>query len=86
MTNTASAKKRVRRDSRKTMVNSGRRNRIKTFIKKVEATIDDGDKQAAVEALREAQPEIMRGVSRGIVKKNTASRKISRLSKRIKSI
>ena len=86
MTNTSSAKKRVRRDSRKTMVNSGRRNRIKTFIKKVEATIDDGDKQAAVEALREAQPEIMRGVSRGIVKKNTASRKISRLSKRIKSI
>ena len=86
MTNTSSAKKRVRRDSRKTMVNSGRRNRIKTFIKKVEATIDDGDKQAAVEALREAQPEIMRGVSRGIVRKNTASRKISRLSKRIKSI
>tara|TARA_B100000686_G_C16710595_1_gene928879 strand:+ start:168 stop:374 length:207 start_codon:yes stop_codon:yes gene_type:complete len=68
------------------MVNSGRRNRIKTFIKKVEATIDDGDKVAAVEALKEAQPEIMRGVSRGIVKKNTASRKISRLSKRIKSI
>lgn len=86
MTNTSSAKKRVRRDGRKTMVNSGRRNRIKTFIKKVEATIDDGDKVAAVEALKEAQPEIMRGVSRGIVKKNTASRKISRLSKRIKSI
>ena len=50
MTNTSSAKKRVRRDGRKTMVNSGRRNRIKTFIKKVEATIDDGDKVAAVEA------------------------------------
>jgi small subunit ribosomal protein S20 len=86
MANTSSAKKRVRRDTRKTAANISRRSRIRTYIKKVEAAIEGGDKDAADAALREAQPELMRGVTRGIFKKNTASRKISRLSQRIKAI
>lgn len=86
MANTSSAKKRVRRDARKTATNIARRSRIRTYIKKVEAAIDGGDKDAANAALKAAQPEMMRGVSRGVVNKNTASRKISRLSRRIKAI
>lgn len=86
MANTSSAKKRVRRDARKTATNIGRRSRIRTFIKKVESAIEGGDKEAANAALKEAQPEMMRGVTRGVVSKNTASRKISRLSRRIKAI
>ena len=86
MTNTSSAKKRVRRDVRKTETNISRRSRIRTFIKKVETAIETGDKDAANAALKEAQPELMRGVTRGVVNKNTASRKISRLSSRIKAI
>jgi small subunit ribosomal protein S20 len=86
MANTSSAKKRVRRDVRKTETNVSRRSRIRTFIKKVEAAIEGGDKDAANAALKEAQPELMRGVTRGVYKKNTAARKISRLSQRIKAI
>ncbi|MAJ92065.1 MAG: 30S ribosomal protein S20 [Rhodospirillaceae bacterium] len=86
MANTSSAKKRVRRDARKTATNISRRSRIRTYIKKVEAAIEGGDKDAANAALREAQPELMRGVTRGVFKKNTAARKISRLSQRIKAI
>jgi small subunit ribosomal protein S20 len=86
MANTSSAKKRVRRDARKTETNIGRRSRIRTFIKKVEVAIASGDKVAAHSALQAAQPEMMRGVTRGVVSKNTASRKISRLSRRIKAI
>jgi small subunit ribosomal protein S20 len=86
MANTTSAKKRVRRDLRKTRVNSDRRNRLRTFIKNVESAIASGDKDAANEALKAAQPEIMRGVTRGVVAKNTAARKVSRLSKRIKAL
>lgn len=86
MANTSSAKKRVRRDVRKTETNISRRSRIRTFIKKVETAIETGDKDAADAALKEAQPELMRGVTRGVVNKNTASRKISRLSSRIKAI
>jgi len=86
MANTSSAKKRVRRDVRKTETNISRRSRIRTFIKKVETAIESGDKDAANAALKEAQPELMRGVTRGVVNKNTASRKISRLSSRIKAI
>jgi small subunit ribosomal protein S20 len=86
MANTSSAKKRVRRDERKTATNISRRSRIRTFIKKVEAAIESGDKDAANAALKSAQPELMRGVTRGVVNKNTASRKISRLSRRIKAI
>jgi len=86
MANTSSAKKRVRRDVRKTETNVSRRSRIRTFIKRVEAAIEGGDKDAANAALKEAQPELMRGVTRGVYKKNTAARKISRLSQRIKAI
>lgn len=86
MANTTSAKKRVRRDSRRTPVNSARRARIRTFVRKVEEAIASGDKEAAADALRRAQPEMMRGVTRGVVKRNTASRKISRLSRRIKTL
>ena len=86
MANTTSAKKRVRRDLRQTRVNSDRRNRIRTFVKKVEAAIEAGDKDTANAALKAAQPEIMRGVTRGVVPKNTAARKVSRLSRRIKAL
>ncbi len=86
MANTTSARKRVRRDARQTPVNGARRSRIRTFIRKVEAAIEAGDRDAAAEALRQAQPEIMRGVTRGVVKKNTAARRISRLSRRIKTL
>ena len=86
MANTSSAKKRVRRDACKTATNISRRSRIRTYIKKVEAAIEGGDKDAANAALKEAQPELMRGVTRGVFKKNTAARKISRLSQRIKAI
>ncbi|MEC7464805.1 MAG: 30S ribosomal protein S20 [Pseudomonadota bacterium] len=86
MANTSSAKKRIRRDERKSHINISRRSRIRTYIKRVEAAIEEGNKDAASAALKEAQPEMMRGVSRGVYKKNTAARKISRLSHRINKI
>lgn len=86
MANTSSAKKRVRRDQRKTNINISRRSRVRTYVKKVEAAIEDGNREAANAAFKEAQPELMRGVSRGVFKKNTVARKISRLSHRINAI
>ena len=86
MANIASAKKRVRQTERQTAVNRNRRSRIRTWVKKVEETIATGDKSAAQAALQAAQPEIMRGVSKGILKKNAAARKVSRLSTRIKAL
>ena len=86
MANTSSAKKRIRRDERKSHINISRRSRIRTYIKRVEAAIEEGNKDAASAALKEAQPEMMRGVSRGVYKKNTAARKISRLSHSINKI
>jgi small subunit ribosomal protein S20 len=86
MANSPSAKKRVRQTERRTAINRDRRSRIRTSIKKVEETIASGDKSAAQAALKDAQPEIMRGATKGIVHKNTASRKISRLSARIKAL
>ena len=86
MANTPSAKKRVRQLTRKTEVNKARRSRVKTFIKKVEQSISLGDSDSAIAALKSAQPEIQRGVTKGIYHKNTASRKISRLAKRVKAI
>ena len=86
MANTPSAKKRVRQLARKTEVNKARRSRIKTFIKNVEESITLGDLSTATAALKRAQPEIQRGVTKGIFHKNAASRKISRLSKRVKSL
>jgi small subunit ribosomal protein S20 len=81
-----SAKKRIRQTERRTAVNRARVSRIRTFIKKVETAIASGDKAAAETALREAQPEIQRGVGRGMVHRNTAARKLSRLSARIKKL
>ena len=86
MANTPSAKKRIRTTLRKTDINKSRRSRIKTFIRKVEDAIESKDAKSAMESLKAAQPEIMRGVTKGIFHKNTASRKISRLSSRIKAI
>ena len=86
MANTPSAKKRIRNTLRKTDINKSRRSRIKTFVRKVEDAIESKDAKSAVDSLKAAQPEIMRGVTKGIFHKNTASRKISRLSSRIKAI
>jgi small subunit ribosomal protein S20 len=86
MANTPQARKRIRRNERRAEVNTNRVSRIRTFIKKVEAAIAGGDKTAASEALKAAQPELARGVSRGVLHKNTASRKMSRLSKRVSSL
>ena len=81
-----SAKKRIRQIERRTEVRGARTSRIRTFVKKVETAIATGDKTAAQAAFKEAQPEIHRGVVRGILHRNTASRKLSRLSARIKAL
>ena len=86
MPNTSSAKKRLRQTIKRTEINRARMSRVRTFVRKVEEAIAAGDKQAAGEALREAQPEIMRGANKGVIHKNTASRKISRLAHRIKGM
>ncbi len=86
MANTTQSKKRARQTERRTAVNKARRSRIRTFLRKVEEAIASGNKDAAALALRQAQPELMRGVTRGVVAKNTASRKMSRLSSRVKAI
>ena len=78
--------KRIRQTERVTAVNRARVSRIRTFIKAVETAIASGDQKAAQEALKNAQPEIMRGVSKGVIKLGTASRKVSRLSARVKSL
>ena len=86
MPNIRSAKKRVRRNGTRTEINGARVSRIRTFVKKVETAIASGDKGAAQDALKAAEPEMMRGVSKGVVHRNTAARKISRLSTRIKTL
>lgn len=86
MANTPQSKKRARQNLRRAAVNKNRRSRIRTFLRKVEEAIASGDKSAASEALRNAQPELMRGVTKGILHKNTVSRKMSRLSARVKAI
>ena len=86
MANTPQSKKRARQTERRTAVNKARRSRIRTFLRKVEDAIASGNKDAAVDALRAAQPELMRGVTKGVFHKNTASRKMSRLSARVKAI
>ena len=86
MANTPQSKKRARQNERKLEVNKARRSRIRTFLKKVEEAITSGDKSAANTALKSAQPELMRGVTKGVYKKNTAARKMSRLSYRVKSL
>ncbi|MEL6584938.1 MAG: 30S ribosomal protein S20 [Pseudomonadota bacterium] len=86
MANSASAKKRVRQIERRTDVNRARRSRIRTFLRKVEDAIKSGDQSEAQAALKAAQPELMRGVTKGVFHKNTAARKMSRLSHRVKSM
>ena len=86
MANTASARKRIRQTERRTTRNQARKSRMRTFIKKVEAAIEGGDKAVAAAALQAAQPEMQRAAGKGVVHSNTISRKISRLSARIKSL
>ena len=83
MANTRSAKKMVRKIARRTEVNKARRSRVRTYVRKVEEAIESGDKTAAQEALKNAQPELMRAFTKGLMHKNTSSRKVSRLSKRV---
>jgi len=84
MANSPQAKKRARQNDRRAQVNKARRTRIRTYLRKVEEAIASGDKAAATAALQAFQPELMRGVTKGIFHKNTASRKMSRLSARVK--
>ena len=86
MANTDQSKKRARQTERRTAVNKARRSRIRTFLRKVEEAIATGNQDAAAEALKVAQPELMRGVTKGVYHKNTASRKISRLASRVKAL
>jgi small subunit ribosomal protein S20 len=86
MANSPQAKKRARQNEARFQINKARRSRIRTFLRHVEEAIASGDKEAATAALRAAQPELMRGVTKGVFHKNTASRKISRLAARVKSI
>ena len=83
MPNIASAKKRVRSSTKRQAVNHSRKTRIRGYVRKVEEAIASGDAKAAQEAFKAAEPEIMRGVSKGVVHKNTGSRKVSRLAKRV---
>ena len=83
MPNIASAKKRVRRTAKRTAINHSRKSRVRNFTRKVEEALSKGDKKAAQEALKVAEPEIMRGVSKGVIHKNAGSRKVSRLTKRL---
>ena len=83
MANTTSAKKATRKIAARADVNSNRRGRMRTYVRKVEEAITAGNKAAAADALKAAEPEIMRGVTKGVLHKNTGSRKVSRLSKRV---
>ncbi|KIN65873.1 30S ribosomal protein S20 [Sulfitobacter noctilucae] len=86
MANTPQAKKRARQNEKRFQINKARRSRIRTYLRKVEEAIDSGVKDDAVAALKAAQPELMRGVTKGVFHKNTASRKMSRLSARVKAL
>lgn len=86
MANIKSAKKRTRRNARRTDINGARRGRVRTHVKKVEAALAGNDREAAEAALKEAQPELMRGVSKGILHRNTAARKVARLTARLKTL
>ena len=86
MANHKSSKKRIIRNANRALINGARLSRIRTFVRKVENAIVSGDATAAREALRAAQPELQRGVSRGVLHKNTASRKISRMAARVKAM
>ncbi len=86
MANSPQSKKRARQIERRTAVNKARRSRIRTFLRKVEEAISSGNRDDATSALRAAQPELMRGVTKGVYHKNTVARKLSRLSSRVKAL
>ena len=86
MANSPQAKKRARQNERRYAVNKARRSRIRTYLRKVEEAIATGDASVAAAALRDAQPELMRGVTKGVLHKNTVARKMSRLSARVKAL
>ncbi|MDB5511906.1 MAG: ribosomal protein [Enterovirga sp.] len=86
MANTSSAKKMARKIVKRTEVNRARRSRMRTFIRNVDEAIEGGNRTAAADVLRAAEPEIMRAAQKGILHKNTASRKVSRLAARISSL
>ena len=86
MANHKSAEKRIRQTERRTAVNKARLSRIRTFVKKVEVALDAGDKTTAQAAFLAAQPELQRGVTKGVLHKNTAARKISRLAHRLRTL
>lgn len=86
MANTASARKRIRQNEKRTERNRARRSRVRTYLRKVEQAIAGGDKSQAQDALKSAQPELQRAATKGVLHKNTVARKLSRLSARIKSI
>jgi small subunit ribosomal protein S20 len=86
MANTPQAKKRIRRNARRTTINRTRVSRIRTFVKQVESAIESGDKEQALAAIKKVQPELARGVSKGVLHKNTAARKFSRLTRRIAAL
>lgn len=86
MANTPQAKKRIRRNANRASINHSRISRIRSFIRAAESAIGAGKKKEAAEALKAVQPELARGVARGVVHKNTAARKISRLSKRVAAL
>jgi small subunit ribosomal protein S20 len=86
MANTPQAKKRIRRNDRRSEINRNRVSRIRTFVKQVEAAIEAGDKAAALATIQKVQPELARGVSKGVLHKNTAARKFSRLTRRIAAL
>ena len=86
MANTPQAKKRIRRNANRATINHARISRIRTFVKQVESALAAGKKKEAAEALKMAQPELARGVARGVMHKNTASRQLSRLSKRVAAL
>ncbi len=86
MANTPQAKKRIRRNEKRAEINGARISRIRTFVKKVEVACAEGDKDAAAVALKAAQPEMARGVAKGVLHKNTVARKMSRLVKRVAAL
>ncbi|WP_339861603.1 30S ribosomal protein S20 [Paremcibacter congregatus] len=86
MANTLQAKKRIRSNARRALVNKARKSRIRTFVKNVELALESGNAEEAQVALKAAQPELMRGVTKGVIHKKTASRKVSRLAKRVKAL
>lgn len=86
MANTSSAKKATRKIARRTAVNKNRRSRVRTYVRKVEEALASGDKEAAEAAFKAVQPELMRAAGKGVMHKNTASRKVSRLAQRLKTL